>query len=46
MDMFNQNRAVIKYDDETVMLEYSEEIDPKIQAEFRLLKITANTKFY
>ena len=33
MDMFNQNRVVIEYHDETVMLEYSEEIDPKIRAE-------------
>ena len=33
MDIFNQNRVVIEYHDETVMLEYSGEIDPKIRAE-------------
>lgn len=30
MKEFNQNRVVVEYFDETVMLEYSEEIDPKI----------------
>ena len=33
MDIFNQNRVVIEYHDETVMLEYSGEIDPKIRAD-------------
>lgn len=33
MDIFNQNRVVIEYHDETVMLEYSEEVDPKIKPE-------------
>lgn len=34
MSVFDQNRVVIEYRDETVMLEYSEEVDPKANTPF------------
>lgn len=35
MKEFDQNRVVIEFLDETVMFEVSEEIDPRIQQEYK-----------